>query len=150
MSKTITRFPLVLAGGMLASATLAAVATAALAGNIMAPTAAALKVTKAQLAIKSPTVNVCPAAASMTGWIFTNKPGTLEYMIVRKSGQVTGPFQIQSKTGGNGLHMASFSRNFQVHHKIDAEYRILIGSKYGKALSNWAPLKASCKIGLGG
>ncbi|MEP0943210.1 MAG: hypothetical protein ABJH63_00680 [Rhizobiaceae bacterium] len=150
MSKTIGRFPLVLAVGMLASATLAAVATAALAGNIMAPTGAALKATKAQLAIKNPNVNVCPAAAKMTGWIFTNKPGTLEYIIIRQSGQVSGPFQIHSNTGSNGLHMASFSRQFQIHHKIDAKYRILIGSKYGKTLSNWAPLKASCKIGLGG
>ena len=124
--------------------------TAAFAGNLIAPPAAKLKVTKAQLAIKSPIVNVCPAPAKMTGWIFTNKPGTLQYMIVRKGGNVSGPFTIESKTGANGLHMASFTRNFNVHHKIDSEYRILIGNKYGKALSNWAPLKASCKIQLGG
>jgi hypothetical protein len=147
MSYTMCRIPVVIAVGLVATAT---VATAALAGNVIAPPGASLKVTKAQLAIKSPNVNVCPAGAKMSGWIFTNKPGNLEYMIVRKGGQVTGPFQIQSKTGANGLHMASFSRNFQVHHKIDAHYRILIGNKYGKALSNWAPLKASCKIGLGG
>ena len=147
MSNSFKSVPLIFAVGLVAAAT---VATAAFAGNIIAPPANALKVTKAQLAIKSPNVNVCPAGAKMTGWIFTNKPGTLEYMIVRKGGQVSGPFQVQSKTGANGLHMASFSRNFQVHHKIDAQYRILIGNKYGKALSNWAPLKASCKIGLGG
>ena len=147
MAKSVTSVSLILAVTLVATA---AVATAAFAGNIIAPPANALKVTKAQLAIKSPNVNVCPAGAKMIGWIFTNKPGTLEYMIVRKGGQVTGPFQVQSKTGANGLHMASFTRSFQVHHKIDAQYRILIGNKYGKALSNWAPLKASCKIGLGG
>ena len=129
---------------------LATGATSALAGTLIAPPATKLKVIKAQLAIKSPIVNVCPAAAKMTGWIFTNKPGTLQYMIARKGGSVSGPYTIQSKTGANGLHMASFTRNFNVHHKINSEYRILIGNKYGKALSNWAPLKASCKIQLGG
>ncbi len=129
---------------------LATGATSALAGTLIAPPATKLKVTKAQLAIKSPIVNVCPAAAKMTGWIFTNKPGTLQYMIARKGGSVSGPYTIQSKTGANGLHMASFTRNFNVHHKINSEYRILIGNKYGKTLSNWAPLKASCKIQLGG
>ena len=129
---------------------LATGSTSALAGNLIAPPASKLKVTKAQLAIKSPIVNVCPAAAKMTGWIFTNKPGTLQYMIARKGGNVSGPYTVQSKTGSNGLHMASFTRNFDVHHKINSHYRILIGNKYGKTLSNWAPLKASCKIQLGG
>ena len=124
--------------------------TSALAGNLIAPPATKLKVTKAQLAIKSPIVNVCPATAKMSGWIFTNKPGTLQYMIARKGGSVSGPYTIQSTTGANGLHMASFTRNFDVHHKINSHYRILIGNKYGKTLSNWAPLKASCKIMLGG
>ena len=147
MAKSVTSVPLILAVTLVATA---AVATAAFAGTVIAPPAKALKVTKAQLAIKSPNVNVCPAGAKLTGWIFTNKPGTLEYVIVRKGGQVTGPFQIQSKTGAIGLHMASFTRSFQVYHKMDTQYRILIGNKYGKAQSNWAPLKASCKIGLGG
>lgn len=135
---------------LLMAVALATGSTAALAGNLIATPANELKVTKAQLAIKSPIVNVCPAAAKMSGWIFTNKPGTFQYMLVRKGGNVSGPFKIQSKTGANGLHMASFTRSFDVHHKIDSEYRILVGNKYGKALSNWAPLKASCKIQLGG
>ncbi len=71
-------------------------------------------------------------------------------MIVRKGGMVSGPYALQSKKGANGLYMASFSKTFDVHHKIDAEYRILIGDKYGKTMSKWAPLKASCKIKLGG
>ncbi len=120
------------------------------AGNFVDAQNTKFKVTKAQLAIKSPNVNVCPASAKMAGWIFTNKPGTLQYMIARKGGTVSGPYTVQSKKGANGIHMASFSRSFDVHHKIDAEYRILVGEKYGKTLSNWAPLKASCKIKLGG
>ncbi|NKB51051.1 MAG: hypothetical protein GKR97_02305 [Rhizobiaceae bacterium] len=123
---------------------------AAFAGNLIAPPGGQLKVTKAQLAINSPIVNVCPAPAKMTGWIFTNKPGTIQYLLARKGGSVSGPYTIQSKTGANGLHMASFTRSFDVHHKVDSQYRILIGTKYGKTLSNWAPLKASCKIQLGG
>jgi len=135
---------------LLLALALATGSTAAFAGKLIAPPATKMKVTKAQLAIKSPIVNVCPAAAKMSGWIFTNKPGKIQYMLARKGGNVSGPYTIYSKTGANGLHMASFTRNFDVHHKIDSEYRILIGNKYGKTLSNWAPLKASCKIQLGG
>ncbi|MEM7289954.1 MAG: hypothetical protein AAF412_06245 [Pseudomonadota bacterium] len=123
---------------------LAAITTSATAGNLVKAPNTKMKVVKAQLAIKSPDANACPAAAKMAGWIFTNKPGTVEYMIVRQGGSVSGPFAVQSKKGANGLHMASFSRNFNVHATIDAKYRIIIGEKYGKTLSNWAPLKASC------
>lgn len=135
--------------------TIAAIATAATvttvsAGNLLNPQEPDFKVTKAQLAIKSPIVNVCPTPAKMTGWIFTNQEGEFQYMIARKGGTVSGPFTAQSEKGANGLYMASFSKTFDVHHKIDAEYRILVGEKYGKTLSNWAPLQASCKIQLGG
>ncbi|MEM7289056.1 MAG: hypothetical protein AAF412_01590 [Pseudomonadota bacterium] len=39
--------------------------------------------------------------------------------------------------------MATFSSNSNVYSSIDAQYRIIIGEKYGKTLSNWAPIKAS-------
>ena len=136
--------------GLAALLMVAAGSTSVSAGNLIDAQNTKFKVTKAQLAIKSPNVNVCPASAKMAGWIFTNKPGTLQYMIARKGGTVSGPYTIQSKKGANGLHMASFSKSFDVHFKTDAEYRILVGEKYGKTLSNWAPLKASCKIQLGG
>ncbi len=135
---------------LIAAALAAGTVTTVSAGNLQAPQGKQFKVTKAQLAIKSPNVNACPAAAKMSGWIFTNKEGTFQYMIARKGGSVAGPYTIQSKKGTNGLYMASFSRTFDVHHKIDAQYRILVTDKYGKTLSNWAPLKASCKIKLGG
>ena len=120
------------------------------AGNLAAPTNGPIKVTKAQLGIKSPITNACPTNAKMSGWIFTNKPGTIQYMIAKKGGGVSGPFSIESKKGANGISMASFSRNLEIHNKINAEYRILVSQKYGKTLSNWVPLKASCKIKLGG
>ena len=127
-----------------------ALSTGVSAGNFIDAQNTKFKVIKAQLAIKSPNVNACPAAAKMAGWIFTNKPGTLQYMIARKGGTVSGPYTIQSKKGADGIHMASFSKSFDVHFKTNSEYRILVGEKYGKTLSNWAPLKASCKIQLGG
>jgi len=133
-----------------ASIAVAASANIVSAGKIVAPGVSPVKVVKAQLAIKSPIVNVCPTTAKMTGWIFTSKPGTIQYMLARKGGQVSGPYTIESKKGANGLSMASFSQNLDVLQKTDAEYRILVGENYGKTLSNWAPLKASCKIQLGG
>lgn len=121
-----------------------AITTTASAGNFVDAKNTKFKVVKAQLAIKSPEAQVCPSPAKMAGWIFTNKPGTLQYLIARKGGTVSGPYTANSKKGANGLHMASFSKTFDVHHPIDAQYRIIIGEQYGKTLSNWAPLKASC------
>lgn len=129
---------------ILIAAVLAAATTSAMASKFLSPAETTLKVVKAQLAIKSPDADVCPAGARMTGWIFTNRPGKFEYMIAKRGGKVSGPFPILSKTGANGRHMASFSRNFLVHQNIDAEYRILVANRYGKTLSNWAPLKATC------
>ncbi|MGI9350486.1 MAG: hypothetical protein ACR2O3_02885 [Rhizobiaceae bacterium] len=103
-----------------------------------------LKVKSAQLAVMSTNNLGCPAPAKMTGWIFTTKPGTVHYMIARKGGTVSGPFEAKAIKGTNGLNVASFTRSFPVHTSIDAEYRILIGEKYGKTLSNWAPLAVSC------
>ncbi len=133
-----------------ASLALAASTTIAAAGKLATPLDSPIKVTKAQLAIKSPKVNVCPTTAEMAGWIFTSKPGTIHYMIARKGGAVSGPFEATAVKGANGLSMASFSKVLNIHQKTDAEYRILVGENYGKTLSNWAPLKASCKILLGG
>ena len=118
--------------------------TAAMALDLNNNNSPKFKVVKAQLAIASPNGNTCPAPAKMSGWIFTNKPGKFQYMIARKGGSVSGPYTATSKTGSNGLHMASFSNNFPVHASINAHYRILIGNKYGKTLSNWAPLKVTC------
>ena len=129
-----------------AAVVLGAGVASASAGNLVTPNQPKLKVTKTQLGIKGPITNVCPTTAKMRGWIFTNKPGKLQYMIARKGGTVSGPFSIISKKGSNGVSMATFSRNLSIHHKINAHYRILIGAKYGGKSSYWVPLKASCKI----
>jgi len=127
------------------------VTTAAVASseNLAVPTEAKFKPISAQLAIKSPKVNVCPTDATMAGWIHTNKPGTVSYMIARKGGTVSGPFQLQAVKSVNG-GMASFSKTFPIHAAINAEYRILVSGSDGKVMSNWVPLTASCKIQLGG
>jgi hypothetical protein len=133
----------------MAIAALALPAASAFAGNFQNPVPEAFKATGAMMAIKSPATNACPAAAKMTGWIMTNKPGTVSYMIARKGGGVSGPFQVNAVASAQGA-MATISRNMQIHQPIDAEYRILVADGTGKVLSNWAPLKASCKIMLGG
>ncbi|MEO1747895.1 MAG: hypothetical protein AAFR27_04635 [Pseudomonadota bacterium] len=126
-----------------------ALSTPAFAVNDLAPpTEGKMKVKSAQLGIKSPASNVCPAQATVKGWIFTTKPGTVHYMLVRKGGSVSGPFSVQSKKAASG-YMAEFSRNLTIGTAIDAEYRIAV-SNSGGVVSNWAPLKANCSIGLGG
>lgn len=130
---------------------MALVTTAAIAssGTLKNPAQAAFKATGAQLAIKSPAVNACPATAKMSGWIHTNKPGTVSYMIAKKGGGVSGPYTIQAVKSANG-GLASFSRNLEIHQPIDSQYRILVSGTNGQVMSNWVPLRASCKIMLGG
>ena len=129
----------------------ALVTSAAMASSqgFKAPVAGPMKAISAQLAIKSPKVNVCPATATMAGWIQTSKPGQVSYMIAQKGGSVSGPFTLEAVEAVNG-GMASFSKSFQVHNAINTEYRILVSGSDGKVMSNWVPLKASCKIKLGG
>ncbi|WP_075996408.1 hypothetical protein [Salaquimonas pukyongi] len=129
----------------------ALVTSAALASSqgLKAPPQGPLKAVSAQLAIKSPNVNVCPATATMAGWIHTSKPGQVSYMIAKKGGSVSGPFTLQAVKAVNG-GMASFSKSFQIHNAINTEYRILVSGSNGKVMSNWVPLTASCKIKLGG
>ncbi|WP_417409448.1 hypothetical protein [Hoeflea sp.] len=126
-----------------------AISAPAFAGQkLAAPQEGPMIVKSAQFAIKSPASNACPAPAKSTGWIFTSKPGPVSYMIVRKGGAVAGPFKAEAVKAASGA-MATISRSFEVTSAIDAEYRILVAGSGGVA-SNWAPLKASCKIPLGG
>lgn len=122
------------------------------AGKLVAPGATPLKATKVQMAIKNPIVNTCPTNAVMNIWIFTNKPGPVSYMMAKKGGSVSGPFTLQAKKGNNGVHMATFSKVFEMHQPFKAEYRVLIAGKNGapNIMSNWVQMKASCKIMLGG
>ena len=133
----------------LLTAAIIALSAPALAGQkLAAPQDGPMSITSAQLAIKSPASNACPASAKLTGWIFASKPGPVSYMIVRKGGAVTGPFKAEAVKAASGA-MATISRSFEVTSAIDAEYRILVVGS-GGVVSNWAPLKASCKIPLGG
>ncbi|MCR9137821.1 MAG: hypothetical protein NXI27_17615 [Alphaproteobacteria bacterium] len=136
---------------------LAAAATAALIGlagvaeakDFQAGGQPKLKVTKLQMGIKSPATNTCPAEAKLTAWVFTNKAGNVPIYIARDGGgSVSGPYVVKTKATGNGQFMGTYSRTLQIHQPINAKYR---ASAPGfKQLSNWVPLKASCKIGLGG
>ncbi len=127
------------------------IATAAIASsqNFKALGDEAFAAKSTQLAIKSPAVNVCPAEAKMSGWILTNKPGKVSYMIAKKGGGVSGPFTIEAVKSVNG-GMASFSSKINIHQPVDTQYRILVAGTNGKVMSNWVPLKASCKLMLGG
>ncbi|MEO4042061.1 hypothetical protein AAFN47_10690 [Hoeflea sp. CAU 1731] len=108
-----------------------------------------LKVAQVQMGIQSPKTNACPTEAKMMVWVFTNKPGTVPVYIARDGGgSVSGPYQVKTKATGNGKYMGVYSRTLKIHQPIDARYRA--SAPNFKKLSNWVPLKASCKIGLGG
>ena len=134
---------------VLAVVALGLMAGHAAAQNFKTPGADPVVATGAMIAIKSPATNACPAQARMKGWIMANKPGTVSYMIARRGGGVSGPFTAQAVPSANGA-MATISRDREIVSAIDAEYRILVADGTGNVMSNWAPLRASCKIVLGG
>jgi hypothetical protein len=136
---------------MILTAAAIAISAPAFAGQkLAAPQDGPMIVKSAQFAIKSPASNACPAPAKSTAWIFTTKPGTVSYMIVRKGGSVAGPFKAEAVKAASGQGaIATVKREFEVKSVIDADYRILVAGS-GGVVSNWAPLKASCKIQLGG
>jgi len=101
-----------------------------------------LKPTIAQLGIISPANNACPGAAKLTAWIQTNKPGTLQILLVRKGGAVAGPYSVTTVKGANGVIMGSYSKPMNIVGPIDAEYRVVIPGT--SVTSNWAPLMAQC------
>ncbi|MCP4381290.1 MAG: hypothetical protein GY798_07710, partial [Hyphomicrobiales bacterium] len=105
-------------------------------------------VIKAQLAIKGPKNAVCPNEATISGWVFTNYAGPVQVMIARKAQGVGQPMMIDAKPATNGQFMASFTRTLPIVAAINVEYRLLVGGG-GGVVSNWVPLKASCKIGGG-
>ena len=114
-----------------------------------APGPGSLKAVSATLAIKSPASNACPAKATLAGWINTVNPGVVSYMIVRKGGSIAGPYQLETVPSAQGA-TGSVSREINIDTAINAQYRILVADGSGKIVSNWAPLKANCSIGLGG
>ncbi|WP_374621810.1 hypothetical protein [Devosia sp.] len=98
--------------------------------------------TQVQLGIIPPPDNLCPGPAKLTAWVQTNVPGTLDILIVRKNGQVAGPYAVTTVKGGNGVVIGSYTRNLVVGTPIDAEYRVVVAGT--QAASNWVPLVADC------
>jgi hypothetical protein len=129
-------------------AMLAALATAAAlvgpagAFDLKAGGSGPLKPTQIQLGIISPAGNQCPGAGKMTAWVQTNKPGTLDILVVKKGGNVAGPFSVTTVKGANGIIMGSYTQNLMVANPIDAEYRVVVANS--PVASNWAPLVADC------
>ena len=133
---------------LIAAAALATIAGSAQALDIQQGGQPTLKVTKLQMGIKSPATNTCPADAKLTAWVFTNKAGSVPIYIARNGGSVAGPYMVETKATGNGTFMGTYSRTLSIHQPIDTQYRA--SAPNFSQLSNWVPLKASCKIGLGG
>lgn len=108
----------------------------------------ALKVTKLQLGIQSPKTNACPTQGRLNVWVFTNKAGEVPVYVAREGGSVAGPFVVEAKETGNGTYMGTLAKILQIQQPIDARYRA--SAPQYEQLSNWVPLKASCKVNLGG
>ena len=140
IAKTLVASAIVAAIGLTASAQ---------AFDLKVGNGAKLKVTKLQLGIKSPKTTACPAKGKMKIWVFTNKPGKVPVYIAKQGGSsVAGPYMVQTKKTHTGLYMGEYSKTLKIHQAIYAKYRAS-APKHG-ALSNWVPLKAKCKIALGG
>ena len=106
------------------------VATAALAGaaqafDFKAGNSGKLVPTKIQLGIISPEDNVCPGPGKLTAWVETNKPGTLDILLVKKGGAVAGPYSVTTVKGANGIIMGSYTQNLMINSPVDAEYRVI-------------------------
>jgi len=122
-----------------AAIALAATITAAQAFELQGGGAVKFKPTKAQLGIVSPADGVCPGAAKVTAWVFSNKPGTTNILLVNKKGGVFGPYPIKT-VAGNGVVMGSMTTGFAIDAPTDTQYRIVIAGT--DVTSNWVPLTA--------
>lgn len=126
---------------------LAALATATLVGSaaafdLKAGNSGKLVPTKIQLGILSPADNICPGNGKLTAWVQTNKPGSLDILLVKKGGAVAGPYTVTTVKGANGVIMGSYTQNLMVNNPVDAEYRVVVAGT--PVVSNWAPLFADC------
>lgn len=118
----------------------ATTATAAQAFDLKGGGQVKLKPTKAQLGIISPADGVCPGLAKVTAWVFTNKPGTIDIMLVRQSGGVLGPYSVKTVETAGGKAMGSMQTAFAIDAPTDTAYRIVIAGT--DVTSNWTPLTA--------
>lgn len=139
----------VLLAAALAGAVLVPVAASAGPALVNPPAVPPKVVLGAELGIQGPKTTVCPAEAKVAGWVFTNYAGPVQVTIARKGQGVGAPFTITAKKAANGRYMATYTKTIPIVAAIDAEYRLLVGGGSG-VVSNWVPLKASCKLGLPG
>ncbi len=127
-----------LKSGLALALALAAVPTVANAFDLQAGGQVKLKTTKVQLGIISP--DNCPGKGTLQAWVFTNKPGTVNIMIVEKGGDVAGPYAVTTVSGSGNTVLGSYKQNLMINHPIDSEYRVVV---VGSDLhSNWVPLTA--------
>lgn len=98
--------------------------------------------TSIQLGIVPPPANVCPGKGKLTAWVETNKPGTINILLVKKGGAVAGPYPVTTVKGANGIVMGSYTQHLVIDNPIDAEYRVVVAGT--PIQSNWVPLVAEC------
>ena len=128
--------------GIAALAATVALAGAANAFDLKAGNSGKLVPTKIQLGIISPPDNICPGNGKLTAWVQTNKPGTLDILLVKKGGAVAGPYSVTTVKGANGVIMGSYTQNLIINNPVDAEYRVVVAGT--PIQSNWVPLVAEC------
>ncbi len=88
-----------------------------------------------------PTDNrACPKAAFLTGRIFANGTGPVEYMIVVKDGLISGPWITQAKKSSGG-YVAEIKRTVQLGNNSNTQFKVVAG----KSASRWASTNISCK-----
>lgn len=141
MNRTL-KFGLALATALVTFATAAQAFTPAFEQNfdLQGGGQVKLKPTKAQLGIVSPADGVCPGNAKVSAWVFTNKPGTINVMLVNQKGGVYGPYPIKTTKGSGGVVMGSLNTGFAIDAPTDTKYRIVIAGT--PVVSNWVPLTA--------
>jgi hypothetical protein len=125
-----------LQAGFTAIALLAAALTGTQALELQGGGTVKAKPTKAQLGIISP--QACPGGWQGKIWVFSNVPGTFNVMLVRKDGQVKGPYAVTTVNGSGGVVLGEHTIKGKVTVPTDTKYRVAVaGSNVG---SNWVPL----------
>ena len=128
--------------GLAIAIALSSVALAGGIGDFKVGNSGKLVPTKLQLGIVSPADNACPGNGKLTAWVQSNKPGTINIMIVKQGGTVAGPYAVKTVKGANGVIMGSYTQNLIINTPVDAQYRVVVAGT--DVVSNWAPLYAEC------
>jgi hypothetical protein len=72
--------------------------------------------------------------------VFTNKPGTVNIMLVNQKGGVYGPWPVTTSKNSGGKILGSLNTGFAIDAPTDTKYRIVIAGT--DVVSNWVPLTA--------